>query len=67
MEEQNRQANPAEKQPEVRRPDEVVEDLEPDTDEADALKGGSDPTGKPIHKPWPGNRIGPGSGQTSAT
>ena len=29
------------KEPELKRPDEAVKDLEPDTDEGDAVKGGA--------------------------
>ena len=42
MDEQ-RQADKQEKEPEVRRPDEAIKDLEPDKEEGDAVKGGAAP------------------------
>ena len=38
--EQNKQIK-QEKEPALKRPDEVVKDLEPDKDEGDAVKGGN--------------------------
>jgi hypothetical protein len=40
MDEQ-RQPDPQEKEPELKRPDEAVKDLEPDREEGDAVKGGA--------------------------
>jgi hypothetical protein len=40
MDEQ-RQPDKQEKEPELRRPEEAVKDLDPDQDEGDAVKGGA--------------------------
>ena len=40
--EQNQQVK-QEKEPELKRPDEAVKDLEPDTEEGDAVRGGDLP------------------------
>ena len=42
MDEQ-RQPDKLEKEPELRRPDEAIKDLEPDKEEGDAVKGGNTP------------------------
>jgi hypothetical protein len=42
MDEQ-RQPDKPEKEPQLRRPDEAIKDLEPDQEEGDAVKGGSSP------------------------
>jgi hypothetical protein len=44
MTDKQRQPDKLEKEPELRRPDETIKDLEPDQEEGDAVKGGSGTT-----------------------
>ncbi len=43
MTDEQRQQEKQEKEPEVRRPDEAIKDLEPEEGEGDAVKGGNMP------------------------